>query len=80
MKRFKKDMKENGFDANKPVEAAETVDDGPVIIDGHHRTEAARQARIPKIPVKKVEVPPERASELADEAADAAAERAIREH
>jgi hypothetical protein len=77
VKRLTKDMKENGFNPEHPIEAAE-VNGKRIIIDGHHRTEAAKKAGIPEVPVKKVEVTPKRAEKLSQQAADAASERASR--
>lgn len=77
VKRLTKDMKANGFDPNHPVEYAD-VDGRKIIIDGHHRTEAARKAGIQKIPAKEQKVSSERGEKLDSEAREAAAERAAR--
>jgi filamentous hemagglutinin len=68
VKRLTKDMKENGFDPEHPVEYV-TVDGRKVIVDGHHRTEAARKARIKEIPAIEKQVTPEQAEKLASDAA-----------
>jgi hypothetical protein len=78
VKRLTKDMKENGFDPNQPVEYA-TVDGRKIIVDGHHRTEAAKNAGIKEIPATEKQVSPEAASKLYDDAAEAAQERASRQ-
>ena len=53
VKRLAKDMKQNGFDQNKPVDAWKNPQSGRLEIqDGHHRTEAAKKAGLNKIPVK----------------------------
>jgi len=43
-------MRENGFDQNKPIDAAD-VDGRLIILDGHHRTKGAIGARIKEVPV-----------------------------
>jgi RHS repeat-associated protein len=77
VKRLAKDMKANGFNPNHPIEAAD-VDGRRIIIDGHHRAEAAKKAGIPEVPVKKVEVTAEKAAKLSQQASDASAEKASR--
>jgi len=53
VKRLAKDMKQNGFDQNKPVDAWRNPKTGRLEIqDGHHRTEAAKKAGLNKIPVQ----------------------------
>ncbi len=53
VKRLTKDMKQNGFDLGKPVDAWRNPSTGRLEIqDGHHRTEAARKAGLGKIPVQ----------------------------
>ncbi len=49
--RMAKDMKRNGFDQSKPVDAVRNERGRLEIVDGHHRTEAARKAAIDEIPV-----------------------------
>ncbi|YBU96764.1 ParB N-terminal domain-containing protein [Dickeya fangzhongdai] len=49
VKRLVKDMKANGFDVNEPVDVA-IVNGKAIIIDGHHRAEAAVKAGIKDIP------------------------------
>ncbi len=52
VKRLTKDMKKNGFDQSKPVDAWRNPNTGRLEIqDGHHRTEAAKKAGVSKIPV-----------------------------
>lgn len=46
-------MKNNGFDQSKPIDAYRNPNTGKLEIqDGHHRTEAAKQAGLDKVPVK----------------------------
>ena len=53
VKRLAKDMKQNGFDQSKPVDAWRNPSTGRLEIqDGHHRTEAAKKAGLEKIPVQ----------------------------
>ena len=53
VKRLTKDMKQNGFDQSKPVDAWRNPNTRRLEIqDGHHRTEAAKKAGLDKIPVK----------------------------
>ncbi|GAW86333.1 hypothetical protein bplSymb_SCF02404P010 [Bathymodiolus platifrons methanotrophic gill symbiont] len=52
VKRLTKDMKKNGFDQTKPVYVARNQNGRLEILDGHHRTEAARKAGLNKIPVR----------------------------
>ena len=53
VKRLAKDMKQNGFDQSKPVDAWRNPNTGRLEIqDGHHRTEAAKKAGLEKIPVR----------------------------
>lgn len=76
IKKYTKDMKENGFDAEQPIEVVKH--DGQTIIkDGHHRTEAAKRAGIPEVPIKTIEVSPEEAERMAREAAEAAHKREL---
>ncbi len=79
VKRLTSDMKQNGFDSEKPIEVA-NVDGKNIIIDGHHRTEAAKRAGIDEVPIVTTEVSEEQAAKLAQEAAEAAAERARLRH
>ena len=78
VKRLKKKMEQEGYDSDYPVEYAE-VDGKKILIDGHHRTAAARKARIKEIPAAKKDVTPDEASQLLDDAAEAAQERASRQ-
>jgi len=53
VKRLTKDMKQNGYDQSKPVDAWRNPETGRLEIqDGHHRAEAAKKAGLDKIPVK----------------------------
>jgi RHS repeat-associated protein len=53
VKRLTKDMKQNGYDQSKPVDAWRNPETGRLEIqDGHHRTEAAKKAGLDKIPVQ----------------------------
>ncbi|BES85053.1 hypothetical protein PEC302110_21500 [Pectobacterium araliae] len=70
VKRLVKDMKANGFDANEPVDVA-IVNGKAIIIDGHHRAEAAEKAGIKDIPVRIHEVTKEQGDQLLREAAEA---------
>ncbi|MBL8300457.1 MAG: ParB N-terminal domain-containing protein [Rhodanobacteraceae bacterium] len=51
VKRLASDMKKNGFDQSKPIDAVRNERGRLEIIDGHHRTEAAKKAGIDEIPV-----------------------------
>ncbi|MGE1067092.1 hemagglutinin repeat-containing protein [Pantoea agglomerans] len=70
VKRLVKDMKENGFDANNPVDVA-LVNGKMIIIDGHHRAQAAAKAGLKDIPVRIHEVTKEQGEQLLREAAEA---------
>ena len=52
IKRLEKDMRTNGFDQNKPIDAVRRTDGRLEIQDGHHRVEAAKRAGIDQIPVQ----------------------------
>jgi hypothetical protein len=77
VKRYASDMRANGYDPAFPVDAAR-VDGRLIIIDGHHRTEAAIKAGLKEIPVRVIPISPERATQLGNQAAEAAAQRALR--
>ncbi len=49
--RLAKDMKKNGYDGSKPVDAVRNERGRLEIVDGHHRTEAAKKVGIKEIPV-----------------------------
>ncbi|WHU85635.1 hemagglutinin repeat-containing protein [Pantoea agglomerans pv. betae] len=70
VKRLVKDMKENGFDANNPVDVA-LVNGKMIIIDGHHRAQAAAKAGLKDIPVRIHKVTKEQGEQLLREAAEA---------
>mgnify|MGYP002663397293 CR=1 FL=1 len=63
VKRFTKDMKANGYDENHPIDAAK-VDGKLIILDGHHRAEAASKAGIKDVPVNVHSVTKEEAVQL----------------
>lgn len=69
VKRLVKDMKANGFDVNEPIDAA-IVNGKVIIIDGHHRAEAAAKAGIKGIPVRIHNVTKEQGGQLLREAAE----------
>lgn len=50
--RLTKDMKVNGYDQTKPIEATRNTSGRLEIQDGHHRTQSAINAGINKIPVR----------------------------
>ncbi|MBK4723851.1 hemagglutinin repeat-containing protein [Pantoea agglomerans] len=70
VKRLVKDMKTNGFDVNEPIDAA-IVNGKVIIIDGHHRAEAAAKAGIKDVPVRIHDVTTEQGDQLLREAAEA---------
>jgi len=70
VKRLRKNMKANGFDPKKPIEAAD-VDGRLIIIDGHHRTKAAIGAGIKKVSVKVRKVNRDQGRQLLQEAVEA---------
>ncbi len=72
VKRLTKDMKANGYDANQPIDAA-NVDGKLIILDGHHRAQAASKAGIKDVPVNVHSVTREQAHQLMREAAEARA-------
>ena len=57
IKRMASDMRRNGYDQSTPVDAVRNDGGRLEIQDGHHRTEAAKQAGIDKIPVRVWEKP-----------------------
>ncbi|MBZ5795174.1 RHS domain-containing protein [Burkholderia contaminans] len=76
VKRYASAMRaQGGFGTFPPIEAADVGDGKLVIIDGHHRAEAAMKAGIPEVPVNVTTVSPEEATQLKDEADMAKAER-----
>lgn len=70
VKRIAKDMKANGYKVDEPVDVA-IVNGKMIIIDGHHRAEAARKAGIKDIPVRVHPVTKEQGDQLLREAAEA---------
>jgi RHS repeat-associated protein len=76
VKRYASAMRaEGGYGTFPPVDAADIGDGQLLIIDGHHRAEAAKKAGISEIPVNVVKVSPEEAMELKAQADMAKAER-----
>ncbi|RKP43479.1 hypothetical protein D7S89_26040 [Trinickia fusca] len=76
VKRYASAMRaQGGYGAFPPVEAADVGDGKLVIVDGHHRAEAAMKAGIPEVPVNVAQVSPEEAEQLKEEADMAKAER-----
>jgi len=67
-------MRENGFDQTQPIDVA-NVDGKKIILDGHHRTQAAVGAGLSEVPVRVHEVTPEQGSQLLREAAEARRDR-----
>lgn len=65
-------MQQNGFDPEQPIDIAD-VDGRKIILDGHHRTAAARQAGLKEVPIRARSVTSEQADQLLREAAEAAA-------
>lgn len=76
IKRYTSAMKAQcRYGAFPPIEAADVGEGKLVIIDGHHRTEAARKAGLRKVPVNVSAVSAEVAADLKNQAAMARAER-----
>jgi RHS repeat-associated protein len=76
VKRYASAMKaQGGYGSFPPIEAADVGGGKLVIIDGHHRAEAARKAGVREVPVNVNTVSPEDAEKLKDEATMARAER-----
>ncbi|APC10563.1 ParB-like nuclease domain-containing protein [Providencia rettgeri] len=63
-----------GFNKDEPIDVA-VVNGKMIIIDGHHRAEAARKAGIKDIPVRINTVTKEQGDQLLREAAEARARR-----
>ncbi len=72
--RLAKDMKANGYDESYPIDAA-SVDGKLIILDGHHRAQAASKAGIRDVPVNVYSVTREQADQLMQEAAEARTRR-----
>jgi RHS repeat-associated protein len=66
VKRLTKDMKANGFNKNYPIDITK-IDGRNVIIDGHHRVEAAKRAGISEIPANVHTVTPSQAARFMDD-------------
>ena len=69
VERLRKDMKANGYDNQHPIDAAD-VDGKLVILDGHHRAQAAAKAGIQEVPVNVHAVTPDQKSQLLQEVAE----------
>ncbi|WP_156429810.1 ParB N-terminal domain-containing protein [Burkholderia sp. FL-7-2-10-S1-D7] len=81
VKRYASAMRnQGGYGEFPPIEAADVGDGNLVIIDGHHRAEAAMKAGVSEVPVNVAAVSPEEAAQLQDDAAIAKAERMNRCH
>ncbi|MFL9911156.1 ParB N-terminal domain-containing protein [Paraburkholderia sp. RL17-337-BIB-A] len=79
IKRYTSAMRaQAGYGTFPPVEAADVGGGQLVIVDGHHRAEAATKAGLLAIPVNISTASPEEAAQLKDEAAMAKAERTER--
>lgn len=74
VKRLASDMRQNGFDAAHPIDAAQ-ANGRTIIIDGHHRAAAAVRAGINEVPVNVHPVTDQQAQQLMQEATEAAADR-----
>ncbi len=71
VKRLRRDIRENGFDQSKPIEAADVGNGRLIILDGHHRTKGAIGAGIKEVPVNVQKATREQADQLLREAAEA---------
>ncbi|PNG32119.1 type IV secretion protein Rhs [Pseudomonas protegens] len=67
--KLSKKMRSEGFDENHPIDVAE-VDGKLIIIDGHHRSQAAVRSRVEKVPVVIHDVDPTTATRLEDDMFD----------
>lgn len=70
VKRLIKDMKANGYNVNEPVDIT-LVNGKMIIIDGHHRAEAARKAGLENISARVIPVTKEQGDQLLREVAEA---------
>ncbi len=70
IKRLRKKMNEIGFNPEYPIEIAE-VDSKLIIIDGHHRVIAAKQAKINLVPIILKQVSSSQAEQLLIQVAEA---------
>jgi filamentous hemagglutinin len=70
IKRLRKIMKQTGFNSEYPIEVAE-IDGKLIIIDGHHRAIAAKQEKIPLIPIILNQVSSEQAEQMLIQASEA---------
>jgi len=70
IKRLRKQIKENGFDINKPIKVVE-IENQLIILDGHHRVEVAKKLRLTEIPIIKETVSDYQREKLLMDIADA---------
>ena len=70
IKRLRKKIKEKGFDLNEPIEVAD-AEDRLIILDGHHRVQAAIGARLKEVPARIYETTKEETQLLLNQAAEA---------
>lgn len=70
IKTLMKKMKEHQFNPEKPIEVAD-VQGRLIILDGHHRTVAARRLRLAKVPIRKKQVSLLQEQQLLQEVAEA---------
>jgi hypothetical protein len=71
VQRLRKKIRKNGFDRSQPIPVAD-VDGELIIIDGHHRAQAAARERLTSVPVRIYKVSPEKELEYKIQAAEAA--------
>lgn len=69
--KLRKKIRKNGFDLSYPIAAA-NIERKLIIIDGHHRTQAAVREQLPSIPVQIYILSPEKGSEYLIQASEAA--------
>lgn len=70
IKRLRKKIKEIGFDINQPIKVVE-IEGQLIILDGHHRVEAAKKLRLKEIPIVKEIVSDSQAQQFLMDVADA---------
>ena len=70
VKKLRREMRKSGFDDSKPVDVAD-INGKMVILDGHHRTQAAIGAGIKEIPANVVKATGKQGDQLLKEAAEA---------
>jgi hypothetical protein len=69
--RTRKKIRKSGFETLDPIDVA-NIDGKLIIIDGHHRAQAAVREKLTKVPVRIYTVPPEKELEYLIQAAEAA--------